>query len=164
VAELFDALWPKLDAVLSSIPPSDVLGVELPQERDVIENLVEVTRRVERRIDDLADNFGRKTRARPAVLPQVETLTIAVSGQFAKLGGISEIEIRPQSDVVAHIAAIAGVDAKEFGNKWFVRERRGGRLLTRADLQNYTTIGSATQLVELTDVDPDDEDAIGSPS
>jgi uncharacterized membrane protein len=85
-------------------------------------SLVQVTRCLERRIDDLTDNLATIIATRPMATPQVETLTITVSGKFPKLVGISEVEIRPKKDVVAHIASIVDANADQYGITWFVRD------------------------------------------
>jgi hypothetical protein len=157
--ELFDALWPKLEATLSSLPSVETSATSSTKERDVIEELVEVTRRVERRLDDLTDNVGTIIGARgTGAIPHVDTLTVSVTGEFPQLKGISEFEIRPRKDVGAHSAGIVGLNAGEFGSTWFVREGRGGRSLSRVELQNFAAIGSATQLVELTETEYDDDE------
>lgn len=164
VSQLFDALWPMLESSLATLPVPPLEAVSGVKERDVIEELVETTRRLERRIDALTDNVGSivATKAAADAL-HVETITVSVAGDFRAVKGISEFEIRPREDVVAHIASIAGVTPDGFGVEWFVRENHGGRILSRSDLQNFASIGSATQLVTLTDTAEDEEDEEDDP-
>jgi hypothetical protein len=71
---------------------------------------------------------------------------------------------RPKKDVVAHIASIVDANADQYGITWFVREGRGGKALSPAELQNYSNIGSATQLIEISVAPTPEEEEIGSPS
>jgi hypothetical protein len=126
--ELFDALWPRLDDRLRGLPARLATGSKPRSEPQILEELVTAVRRMDSRLEALTHSLPARLQVgRP---PEIR---VTVEGHFPALGEAKEISYSPDEDVVEEIAAIAGVDAEEYGQSWHLRDSRGDRMVERED-------------------------------
>jgi hypothetical protein len=130
LAELFDALWPKLQGKLAQLPPARPEDAKPRSDAQVLEDVVASIRSLETRFEQMERRIVRLVRPTP-------TLELTIEGHFPALGDAPVISFAPSADVIAEVANIAGLAVEEYGKEWHLYDPARKRNLGKPDGRVY---------------------------
>ena len=125
--ELFEALWPKLSAKFSGIPPAAAPTRRARSQADVLEELVSVVRALEHRVallDARGATGGRLIKRYPV------NLTVDEPVGKLKPGEPHRILFSSTTGLVRIAASAVGLGAEKFGIDWFLVDPRSGEVFS----------------------------------
>lgn len=122
LAELFDALWTKLETKISSLPSPK--SEQKPRaQSQVLEDLVTAVRRMEARLERIAPQDEMRSS---------KMVSVRVSGKFPDIGeDLQGLTFQAGDDFIEDIAGIAGVDVDSYGTEWHLTSRGNRRPISR---------------------------------
>lgn len=154
IAELFEVLWPKLEARLQAIPRAAVESPAPPRSQaDVLEELVSVVRSLEHRITAFESTSHRIAKNATKAPPR-RSVTLIVDKDSKMPHAGASFKILPVSaSFVTDTARAFGLIEKDFNVGWFLFDEVRDRSLDFDDTLNILQyFGSAEPVVKLSNV------------
>lgn len=159
LAQLFQALWPKLEQQLKDIPRGQK-QVEQPvrREPEILEDLVETVRAVDRRMGSLEENLSRlqsSSTGRSIRQPRQRRVQFDIDmdgTKFDRGRTISMVASAVRPSFVSDAASILGLNPEGFGSDWYLLDAKTSRFLSREDCQDvFGYFGESEALLKVTD-------------
>lgn len=160
VRELFEFVWPKLEQQLQNIPASQTSPEQHTRpEPEILEELVEGVRAVDRRLGNLETDITRlgfSVNTMPAARPsRVQPITLTIGMEGTKFKKASQVKIKPSlagPRFLENVSDILELDAKEFGTNWYLLDSTRFEFLTRDECRDiYGYFGDSKPSLEVTD-------------
>lgn len=162
LVELFQALWPRLEQELNKIPPSQKqVKQRTRHEPEILEELVETVRAVDRRMGSLEENLAilRSSSAKSVEIPtrqskqQQVKLHVDMDGTKYNKGrtiALNFKSVRPS--FLSDVASILNLSPERFGSDWYLLDANSKQFLSREDCQDvFNYFGDSAALVKVTD-------------
>ena len=149
LAELFDALWPRLEAQLRQIPVESAVSKTTPSQSEVMEELVGVIRGFDHRFRRLEQSIAdsQETTARRVTRPSKFVVDVSVS---------EDIEVKDEqakarftlrtneSGIVDELAFLLGLDPAKYDDEWYLLDEKTGVPILRKNLGRHIASGDAS--------------------
>lgn len=133
--EIFEVLWPKLEADLAAVPAATTPVPKLRSQSEVLEELVVSMRRIEHRVARL----GRVSSGDQRFQVRLSSDEINVDTEWT-------IEVDSASDIVSKTARILGVDPEGFGSDWYLSDPGNSERVSNRDELRHRMEGAPRTL------------------
>lgn len=162
IPDLFEALWPRLEAKIGAIPQAQEDDLPARGTNEVLEELVSAIRNlekrvsgVERRIPGAIRGDRRSTIDEPSVLADATIPPVRVQPRFYS----PELEDKKQAveihtegrKALEAIAGAFGLPMEKFGTDWYIEDQRGRHLTYNAMNSLNSYLGNAERALIVTD-------------
>ncbi|PYQ56274.1 MAG: toll-Interleukin receptor [Acidobacteria bacterium] len=138
LAQVFDGLWPVLEAQLARIPQKNIERQQARPESEILEDLVTAIRELEHRSRNLEERvieilrFGRFKRQRSGI-------EICAQGDFRNFKA-GEALLYNGEDLIGALQSIIDLAPETFGKEWYLRDDETDHFLTIEEARNATRI------------------------
>jgi len=127
LAELFDALWPRLEARLKAIPVAKGPEAKARSQAQVLEELVVATRRMEARLDAFTSHNPLEP---PSRQPMIDVL---LRTKIPSLKDAQAVSFEVRKNVIDEVAKICGLEVGDYGKSWMLKRHGTERLVSKTE-------------------------------
>lgn len=133
LASLFEMAWPQLDALFKQVPAVNARPQPSRSVPEVLEDLVETVRGVDRRIAQL--EVGPKRVVQSPTPPGYMLIEVEIPTPRTLDRNPFALEAK-SDDFLARVAAKTGLNSDEFGKGWYLRVDNTTQFLTEEHVQD----------------------------
>lgn len=157
VAELFEALWPKLNQQLIKIPKMQHNNQQVRNQGDILEELVSIVRSTDqrfRRVEEAMFNSKGVLTARDSRLTASRPVLVMVETGFGNFKEGDRFFVFPSaSSFILDLALAVGLNPKQYSTEWRLRDAKTDQFLSADDCHDILRFfGRSKAEVVLTDL------------